>query len=246
MEKEKFNFGRFRKYFAHDLLRCIKQVGLATLLTGLIPAMMLFCAICMFTATGFSDWNFNLIFTAGVATVVFTLYFLFMPIPCYGELTDKRKGSNFLMLPASHTEKYVSMLINCLIIFPLGFAALYFGTDALCATLFPARYEGFAASEILCRSDASSFTTWVFFLPPMVSSAGLCGSLLFKKRKASKTYITCAVSFLVLILTLVSAKKYTDTDLMVTDGPTVWYIFQTFCTLCLLAYIYIKTKKIQL
>lgn len=245
MEKEKFNFGRFRKYFAHDLLRCIKQVGLATLLTGLIPAILLFCSVCMFTATGISDWSLDRNFTAGVAIIASILYLLFMPIPCYGELTDKRKGGNFLMLPASHTEKYVSMLINCLIIFPLGFAALYFGTDALLVTLFPARYEAFAAYEILCRSDASSFTTQVFFLPPMVSSAGLCGSLLFKKRKASKTYITCAVSFLVFLLIIISIAQ-TDIDFHNINGMRAWYIFQTFCTLCLLAYIYIKTKKIQL
>lgn len=245
MEKEIFNFGRFRKYFAHDLLRCIKQVGLVTLITGLIPVILLFCAICMFTATGVNDWTFDLEFTAGVAIIVFTIYFLFMPIPCYGELTEKRKGSNFLMLPASHTEKYISMIINCLIIFPLGLAALYFGSDAICSMLFPSRYEGFAATEILFGNDESCFATWIFFLPAMVSAAGLCGSLLFRKGKAAKTFITCSVSFIVFVLILISIAS-SDIDIYTADGVRAWYIFQTFCTLCLLSYIYIKTKRIQL
>lgn len=245
MEKEIFNFGRFRKYFTHDLLRCIKQVGLATLLSGLIPAILLAFSAFMFTVTGVKDWIFDLEFTAGVATIVFTLYFLFMPIPCYGELTEKRKGGSFIMLPASHTEKYASMLINCLILFPLGFATLYFGSDAICAMLFPSRYEGFTANEILFGNDENCFATWIFFLPGMVSAAGLCGSLLFRKGKAAKTFIMCSVSFIVFVLILLSIAN-SDIDICTADGVRAWYIFQTFCTLCLLAYIYIKTKRIQL
>ncbi len=248
MEKnETFNFGRFRKYFAYDLLRCIKQAGLATVLTGLIPAIMLFCSACIFTASGFKDWYLDINLTTVVATIVFTLYFLFMPIPCYGELTDKRKGSNFLMLPASHTEKYASMAINCLIIFPLAFAALYLGIDALCSTLFPSRFqEGFVAHAILPEGDKEYFSTLIFFLPVFVSAAGLCGSLLFKKRKASKTFITCAVSFIVFIIVLLSIAEKTDADIFSADGAKAWYILQTVLTIGLLAYTYYKTKKIQL
>jgi len=55
----------------------------------------------------------------------------------YGFITDKAAGSNWLMLPASRTEKFVSMMIITLIEMPLFFVGVYTALDALEVLLDP-------------------------------------------------------------------------------------------------------------
>ncbi|MCM1501615.1 MAG: hypothetical protein NC115_02960 [Bacteroidales bacterium] len=246
MQNKTFNPERFWRYFIHDFLRCIKRTGLATLATCLIPVIMLIGAAICFTSIGMDGWSLDIEFTQFVCAVVSVLYLLFTPISCYGELTDRRKGSNFLMLPASHTEKFISMVLNSIVIFPAIFSLLYLGLDALCCIAFPSRFEEILFLGIM--EDGSSSMP-LFFLPAMVSAAGICGALLFKSRKASKTFLTCAVSFILLCLTMFTisyrcaGNAYGSEPV---DGKAAWYIFQGFCTVCCLVYTYIKTKRIQL
>ena len=118
----------------------------------------------------------------------------------YGYLTDKRKGSAWLMLPASTFEKWLSMIIMTLIVIPILFLVVYLGTDALLAALDPT-----VGNSLLysfghgMRDVADEFvtingeynTTWSigFFLPSLIAGFYfnylfflLCG-LLFKKHK---------------------------------------------------------------
>lgn len=236
MENSCFKIGRFRKYFVHDFLRCIKKAGLATLLCSLVPVFTLLMSAWIFNLAGIHDWHTDPVINEAIAAVVSILYFLLLPIACYGELTDKRKGTQYLMLPASHLEKWTGMTLNSIIILPLIFSALYIGTDALCSVLFPQCHYAITGS----RTNGLI----VFFLPTMVSAAGLAGAMLFKNRKGSKTFITCVVSFIVFCIIIIKISEMTDFGY--TAKKMEWYIFQAFCTLCLLAYTYFKTKKIEL
>ena len=239
MENSCFDIGRFRRYFVHDFLRCMKKAGLATLLCGLVPAFTLIMLAWIFTMTGLHDWHADLFMNEAIAAIVSVLYFLMVPIACYGELTDRRKGAQYLMLPASHIEKWTGMILNSIIILPFVFSALYLGTDALCCALLPKRCHA-------TLTDAQANGLAVFFLPTMVSAAGLAGALLFKNRKGAKTFITCTVSFIVLCMAVITIAKKADTWLCIGTETEAWYIFQVLCTICLLAYTYIKTKKIEI
>ncbi|MGM9736182.1 MAG: hypothetical protein ACI3ZL_07200 [Candidatus Cryptobacteroides sp.] len=254
MKSDKFNFRRFGEYFVLDLKTCIRKVGLSTLLCGLIPAMMLvMVAVMNLGMDEYGIWEIGNETKDTVTAIASVLYFLIVPISCYGMLTDRKEGSAAAMLPASHAEKYVSMSIISVIILPFAFCALYLGTDAALYGLFPERYEGMVAVSIAsnmgisaCDNNVTSLLT-TFFMPWMVSSAGLTGAVLFKKGKGAKTFLTCSLSFILLVAIIGFTK--TGSRFLNMDIHSIclcWILFQTFCAVCCLTYTYYRTKKIEL
>lgn len=258
MKSDKFNFRRFSEYFALDLKTCFKKVGLSTLLCGLIPVMLLIMVSVMNLGSGDTEiWIIGNEPKDMVTAVASILFFLIAPISCYGALTDKKRGSAAIMLPVSHTEKYASMTIISVIILPLAFCALYLGTDAALYGLFPKRYEDAEAVLIAGNLGISmnygfgtSYVTSLmptFFMPWMVSSAGLAGAVLFKKGKGAKTFITCSLSFILLVAIISSThagESFLSMDMCSVN--LIWVLFQTFCAICCLTYLYYRTKKIEL
>lgn len=237
---------RFGKYLSLDLKSNITAAGLSTLAFGLVPVIVFAAYALLCTSVGDKDWMMDIEVNSIIAATASVLYFLTLPITCYGHLTEKRKGTQFLMLPASHTEKYISMVLSSVIIFPIAFIVIYLSADALLATVFPSRYDGTIAGELL---DYPLYNTYFMtvFLPWMVSSAGLAGAMLFKKNKMAKTFLTSAVSFIVLMTvagTIIDKMQHTNH--IIDFDISSWYIFQTFCAICCLTYVYFKTKKIQL
>lgn len=239
---------RFGKYLLFDLKNNIKAAGLSTLAFGIVPVIAFAAYALLCTSIGHKDWMMDIDVNCTIAAFSSVLYFLSLPITCYGHLTDKRKGAQFLMLPVSHTEKYISMVLSSVIIFPIAFTVIYLSADALLATVFPSRYDGTIAGELLDSplNDAYFLT---IFLPWMVSSAGLAGALLFRKNKMAKTFLTSAVSFIILMIvagTVIDNQHNNYDYIEIKLTTSYWYIFQTFCAICCLTYVYFKTKKIQL
>lgn len=241
-----FNVTRFAQYLSLDLLRCLRKSGLMALACGLAPAVALACAAWTFSMTEVTDWELSITFNDFMAGVISVLFFLVTPINCYGHLTDKKKGAAHLMLPASHTEKFTSMVLTSIVIIPAVFVTIYLSTDALCAMFFPARYEGSLAAGI--AKDIKDTTLFSgFFLPCMVSSAGLAGAVLFKKSKSAKTFMTAALSFIAIVIITVTLETRTGImDGIAASYGTIWYLFQLLCAICCLTYTYFKTKTIEL
>lgn len=252
---ETFSLSRFGEYFILDLRNCIRKVGLTTLVCGLIPLIMfVMVAAANFAIGDSSVWTIDNAVKDMVTAVTSILYFLLIPISCYGMLTDKSAGSASMMLPASHTEKYASMVINCLIILPLAFAALYFATDAALWALFPERYEDTVFVDLVRRTGLTRFGSSPtvmtmlssFFMPWMVSAAGLAGALLFKRGKGAKTFAVSAISFILLVSIVGSLdipRLYNKVNMHTVN--VIWVMFQTVCAMLCLTYVYFRTKKIQ-
>ena len=237
---------RFGEYLLFDLKTNIAAAGLSTLAFGLIPVIAFAAYALLCTSVGDKDWMMDLEVNFIIAATASVLYFLTLPITCYGYLTEKRKGTQFLMFPASHTEKYISMVLSSVIIFPIAFTIIYLSSDALLATIFPSRYEGTIVGELVNTLQHNSSNLLIIFLPCMVSSAGLAGAMLFRKNKMAKTFLTSAVSFIVFIMIAVSVLDKLYGCMEIDLNSSSWYIFQTFCAICCLTYVYFKTKKIQL
>ncbi len=185
---ENFNSGRFMQYLAQDLKRCVRKAGLTTFACSLAPAIILAFTAWSSSMGGNTEWKIWLNISDIAAAVVSTLFFLRLPITCYGHLTDKRKGAAHLMLPASHTEKYVSMILVGIVIFPLAFALMYLSVDAFCSVLFPTRYEG-ALAIAMAQNIGDNDLLTMFFTPWMVSSAGLA----FQEEQGSKDILYCGL-----------------------------------------------------
>lgn len=136
--KEIFDFRRFGKYFVADIKGCTANYGLSLLLISLSGVMvyLMNAAIALLTRGHWSSLPEEIRFAVFcVAAIVLVVS---MPVKCYGNVTDKRSGSAFILLPASTFEKYLSMLINCIIIIPGIFTAAYLSLDWLLTVLDPA------------------------------------------------------------------------------------------------------------
>ena len=127
---------------------------------------------------------------------------IFFPTRHYGILTEKRQGSDWLMLPASTLEKWFSMLLVTCVAVPVALLAELLLTDGLMSLIFSGSYGILAASEIVhtmskfwaeLHTDAGGlFISW-----PVAIWLSWCegvlffafGAMLFKKTKVVKTFL---------------------------------------------------------
>ncbi|MGN1212316.1 MAG: hypothetical protein ACI4TM_11565 [Candidatus Cryptobacteroides sp.] len=256
---EIFNWERFGKYFIHDLGNNFRDNWIAVLFTSLVPLYVIALFFIFNTTVGGTDWRVGGEFTDLVCAVTMTLFLLFYPISAYSHATSKGSGKIFLMLPASGTEKFISTVIISIIVAPATFCTIYFGLEFVLNTLFASRYPDPAYnlffSNVMTQPLSVNVQTLrvtgfsTFFLPAMVSSAGLCGCFLFnEKNKKAKTFFTCAVSFIllsILAIFLVDNAEI-ESEKILNNLVLLWIVFESICTAAMLIYTYFRMKSIQL
>ena len=195
MTSEIFNGRRFLSWFKYDLKQMWRnqmKVALGIGLSGLI-----FYALVI---------SYNLLVNhvwqgpAGEGRVlIFIFAFIALELrqtATYGFLTEKSKGSAWLMTPASTFEKWVGMILMTLVVIPVLFFVVFFGVDwLLClidgscgeaiittaSTTFSKYAAAFAAGDAWISTGSlvwiaivSFFANFLYFL--------LCG-ICFKKHK---------------------------------------------------------------
>lgn len=256
--KDSFDIGRFGRFLSFELKETVRENGLFILLAGLVPLMLLIVTF-LFSLTYNPEkigevWSGYAGLKAFVATVAIVLFLLIFPILKYGDITDRRKGQMPLMLPSSHAEKACSAFLVSVIIVPAVFMLLYFGTDALLCAVFPEcgkSLAGYYARTGLIDSSYGSFNincTFAFFLPPMVSLAGLAGGALFKKHKITKTFFSCSVAFILFIMTMVSIIDSSEISIeqIRNNFEWFWYTVQTVTAAGFGFYYWKRTASIEL
>ena len=134
MVNDTFSAKRFGQYFMYDLKQLWHNNGKAALALGFISV------ICYIIWVAFS-----LIFVGTwqapglVARLVFfsigSMILVFYQTRTYGYLTEKKAGQSWLMVPASHLEKFVSMMIITIIVIPLAYLVSYLVLDSLIGLL---------------------------------------------------------------------------------------------------------------
>lgn len=189
-----FSFDRFGRYFIYDVKRWISIYGPTFILMALAPLLLYLVVLCYSLVFGYG-WNTPGLSTRVAVLIVMSAFVaITYPSSVYGFVTDKKAGSGFLMLPVSVTEKFVSMLLNVLVIVPLAFSVVYFGTDALLCLCD----DSCGGTLIASVSDAISAIAAAPFssdVPVRVSTGAiyvifvinvlyfLLGAILFKKHK---------------------------------------------------------------
>ena len=125
------------------------------------------------------------------------------PTKIYGSITDKRAGSDWLMMPVSSFERFLSMMLILCIILPLAFFVLFFGSDFLLSVIAPVNYGDTVfyngIKEILSYLSNSEFNDAValrpacFFIPWLewcvLTLSFALGAIWFKDRKVAKTIL---------------------------------------------------------
>jgi len=132
-----FNFQRFGRYFRFDLARMWRNntktavlLGCGTVLTVLLVGL----------AGLLLDFHWH---TANdpfrfIGFVIALCVLELLMAKTYGFITDRKNGSDFLMIPASTLEKWVSMMLVCLVVIPVLFFATYMLVDGFVCTVLPA------------------------------------------------------------------------------------------------------------
>ena len=157
-----FNFRRFGKYFASDLRSCASNYGLSMLLISIMGVIVYAGTVLMGVIFNQTWEGPELAFR--VVTFMISMFVLIVAMPpkCYGHVTDKKAGSSWLLVPASRLEKYLSMILMCVIMIPVISAAVYLCLDAIiCAIDRTCGQSLFAAAIGLFRkmAEATSLIT---------------------------------------------------------------------------------------
>lgn len=202
---------RFGKYFLNELNGAKYKFGLSALIYGLMPVVFfVFYELIYFIASG-GDWGYdnsgNRIFCAFVVIVSLVMSF---PSKVYGQVTDKRFGTSYVLAPASVFEKWLSMVLMACVVVPFVVGVLYFGTDSLLGLIFPEAYGrpllsiGFSEDmAVVLNGSVSMFSVWfVLWLYWCVNVLSFTlGAVFFKRNKSLKTLMTlAAVGFICMLL----------------------------------------------
>ena len=212
MKNDIFDFKRFGNYFVTDIKNAIANYGWSMIILiffGLISFIIAGLINTIFAYNwedilngGSIEWvHANVASRIGSMVGAATILIFTAPAKCYGGLTDKNIGSDFLLLPASRLEKFISMILICCIVIPIVFIMGYLLIDCLICMVCPETgnsiisevtstlnlilVEGDVPAELIDRIKWTSAIddTWMIFL------FFLLGALVFKKSKAIKTFL---------------------------------------------------------
>lgn len=196
-----FNAERFGKYFLFDLKQNWKNAGSLLLVVILCPAA-LFLADRILQMFGLPIIHMALKIT--IYACIAVVGSIALPAQAYGYITDRKKGIQWAMLPASVTEKWLSMVLITCIIYPLATAVPYAaivheaGVNMFDVNLFNlGMSNGEFSFNIIALTYFGTTASLLFFL---------LGAVLFKKGKIAYVlliYFAAGLVFSFLFSTIV-------------------------------------------
>lgn len=199
MKSEVFSGQRFWSYFKYDATQMWRNHVKAALGIGLFGLFFYFIAVTFGLILG-DGWDGPNIATRFVVFIIaFTILELYQT-RTYGYLTEPKRGSAWLMVPASAFEKWLSMTLMTLVVIPVAFLLVYFASDALIALVDPTVGRSMIASiangmtdvidEVL-RVNGEYDTDWSLWMLAPSAILGFCVNfqyfllcgLVFRKHK---------------------------------------------------------------
>ena len=208
-----FDFKRFGNYFLYDLRNAKNNYGLSLLILGGMP-IVLYIIVQLF----------SLIFSQHLTPIAMPVKYIQICIviliatigagtKIYGHVTDKKAGSNFLMLPASTLEKWLSMCLVVCVVVPFVLFALQIASDAAMSLIFPNSY-GARLYELLPLQQAKDMLNeegiqinmegYLFLEWCQSALIFTLGAIIFKKSKIAKTILCLlAISFVISTIMMV-------------------------------------------
>lgn len=228
-----FDLNRFGKYLSYDLLTSWRKAGLSVIITALLPLWfyLIYQIICLVFRGHLGQFSvFGIVAAYIVSFVIVTIAF---PVRVYGFLTSKKAGSDWVLIPASAFEKFLSMLVVLCIAAP----ALWFGSIVACdavMSLIP-NYHGMGLTTLFNGLDSilSKLNTdnvdFVFNSPVVSylnwSANALCfalGAVIFRKNKVVYTFLSLmAIGFIFSIAIGIIGGNPSLTSETITDDSVI-------------------------
>lgn len=214
-----FDIKRFCNYFLFDLRNAKNNYGLSLLILGTVP-VTLYIIVQLFSLILFQE-------VAPIAAAVKYTELSIVSIvtmfgagaKIYGKVTEKQSGSNFLMLPASTLEKWLSMALIVCVVVPAVFFGLQFATDAVMSLAFPNSY----GSRFLLVEQIRGGLQFLEDEGVRVNFFGLLalswaetvltftlGAICFKKSKVAKTILVVIAASFVISIAMVTFNVNTN------------------------------------
>ncbi len=121
------------------------------------------------------------------------------PFNLYKNYNHPKKGIDFIVLPASVTEKFFSMQIISVVILPLATFFLLLLVDSLLATISPSIFSGYAVNDLWSHKNLlENISETLIF-----QQGCIFGNFLFRKNKIFKTIMAGISIYLVLAIIIV-------------------------------------------
>ena len=220
------DINRFGKVLRRDGLNFFPNLILTLAILWAIPVV-----IYLFTALLPGDEEKDLIYAFSridTISTLSTIALIIAPARLYKYCNDSRKGIGYAMLPASTLEKFLSMVIYCVIVTPIIYVAGALAIDSILA-IFNGPYEGFAVSAYFDKYAQINYVlendqmhgllddTWPIFINSLsatflillnlfgtllLSSIFMFGNMIFKKHKTGKM-IGILIVLLIIIMIIV-------------------------------------------
>lgn len=193
--KEIFDFKRFGKYFTSDLRSCVASYGSSLALICLLGTIMYIGTILMGLLLHDTWGGPEIEFRKSVFWFSMFLLAVTMPVKCYGRLTEKNVGSQWLMIPSSKLEKFLSMVLMTVLVTPVTVIGVSFGLDAfLCAVDPTCGYSivrAFISPEVLATAYENSTPDFGQNMNSIILLAlsFLLGAIFFKGSKTVRTFM---------------------------------------------------------
>ena len=235
-----FDFKRFGNYFLYDLRRAKNNYLISLLLMGLMPVAfyLIYQFFSLITGHGVTELPVE----SKIAAICISIFAVMLGAGAkiYGSITEKRAGSDFLMLPASTLEKWLSMVLIVCIVLPVALFALLFVSDGIMGLFFPNSYGSRLFDLDALRGTIDGFTgdEGLYLNVPAALFLNWCESLLiftlgavcFKKAKVAKTLL-CMMAFSMIIsplMVLIFGRTNIDTDWLMERFNDADSIINTF------------------
>ncbi len=260
-----FDFKRFGKYFRYDVVSAWQNAG-ASLLTIAAMPLWLFLIVSLFQIVFTGHFgNFSMAGIGVAYGISLVMTEIFFPVQHYGKLTDRKPGSDWVLLPASRFEKFLSMLLVTCVVVPAVWLAVIASCDGLLTLAFN-NYQGMGLVELtsaLSKAMAELHSENIDFVlnGPRAIYLSFCASILtftlgaifFRKNKIVYTFLSIiAVSIVITIAAgiISGGQMHVDTDyfnedrLMRAMNALICLIyFVEFAVLDVLIYLRVKTIK---
>lgn len=199
-----FDIRRFGSYLLSDGRANFSNYG-TELLTISLSGLSIYLLICFFHMFGMMEYYD---YSTGVSSTVFAIAMMIVCITvgskCYGRITEKRYGTQFLMLPVSAFEKTLSIVIYSVLI-PLTFMGVFLGVDYL-ISLVDSQYNmplvKLVWSTTVALNEAFQLSLpeneMAFLLNPLLQVDDMMngilvfvlGAVVFRKNKVAKTILS--------------------------------------------------------
>ncbi len=195
-----FDIKRFGNVLLYDLRRVQGNYLISGLILGVLPAV--FFAFTMafsfiFTGEPTKMFSYGTIVPVAIGAMIGLL--VTFPSKVYGEITDNRYGSGYLMLPASTFEKTLSIIAVTCVVAPVFIIGLFLFSDWIMSLCFGTWYGdsiiGYYAQFRRALAEETSGVLnlrlgGILYVDVCESMlAFTLGAIYFKKSKAAKTIL---------------------------------------------------------